>query len=89
MDFEWDKTKARSNEKKHGISFIEGSGVFDDEHSSCVHDPDHSYGEERYLLFGVSSKGNPLVVSYTERLDIIRIISARRMTRKERKAYEQ
>ncbi len=89
MDFEWDKKKAQTNEKKHGISFIEASEVFDDEHSSCVHDPDHSYGDERYLLFGVSSKGNPLVVSYTERFEIIRIISARRMIRQERKAYEQ
>ena len=89
MDFEWDETKAHTNKKKHGISFLEASQVFDDEHSSCVHDPDHSYGEERYLLFGVSSKENYLVVSYTERSDRIRIISARRMTRQERKAYER
>ncbi|MCK5524649.1 MAG: BrnT family toxin [Thiomargarita sp.] len=89
MNFEWDKTKARTNENKHGVSFIEASEVFDDEYSSSVHDPDHSYGEERYLLFGISLKGNPLVVSYTERLNIIRIISARRMTRQERKAYER
>jgi len=89
MNFEWDRTKARTNEKKHGVSFVEASEVFDDEYSSCVHDPDHSYGEERYLLFGISPKGNPLVVSYTERSDIIRIISARRMTRLERKAYER
>jgi hypothetical protein len=89
MNFEWDRTKARTNEKKPGVSFIEASQVFDDEHSSCVPDPDHSYGEERYLLFGISSTGNPLVISYTERLDIIRIISARRMTRQERKAYER
>ncbi len=89
MNFEWDKTKAQTNENKHGVSFIEASEVFDDEHSSSVHDPDHSYGEERYLLFGISSKGNLLVVSYTERLNIIRIISARRMTRQERKAYER
>lgn len=89
MDFEWDETKARANEKKHGVSFVEATEVFGDEYSSCVHDPDHSYEEERYLLFGVSSKGNYIVVSYTERSDIVRIISARRMTRQERKAYEQ
>lgn len=89
MDFEWDETKARTNEKKHGVSFLEATEVFGDDHSSFIHDPDHSYGEDRYLLFGVSSKGNFLVVSYTERSGIIRLISARRMTRQERKAYEQ
>jgi len=55
MDFEWDETKARANEKKHGVSFIEAAEVFGDDYSSCVHDPDHSSDEERYLLFGVSS----------------------------------
>ena len=89
MDFEWDETKAFSNKKKHGVSFIEASEVFNDEYSSCVHDPDHSYGEERYLLFGVSSTGNHLVVSFVETPETIRIISARRMTRQERKAYER
>lgn len=89
MDFEWDETKARINEKKHGVSFLEATEVFGDDYSSCVHDPDHSSDEDRYLLFGVSSKGSFLVVSYTERSDTIRIISARRMTGQERKAYEQ
>ena len=89
MNFEWDETKARANEKKHHVSFLEAAEVFGDEYSSCVRDPDHSYDEERYLLFGVSSRGNHLVVSYTERSDRIRIISVRRMTRQERKAYEQ
>lgn len=89
MDFEWDKTKESANQKKHGISFVEASEVFNDDFSSCVSDPDHAYGEERYLLFGISSKGTPLVVSFTERGDAIRIISARRMTNQERKAYER
>ena len=89
MDFEWDEIKAYANEKKHDISFVEASEVFNDDFSSCVRDPDHSYEEERFLLFGTSLKGTYLVVSYTERMDIIRIISARRMTRQERKAYEQ
>ena len=89
MDFEWDETKASVNQKKHGISFIEASEVFNDDFSSCVHDPDHSYEEERYLLFGISSKGNYLVVSFTEKNDTIRIISTRRMTNQERKAYER
>lgn len=89
MDFEWDETKVHINEKKHGVSFLEATEVFGDDHSSCIHDPDHSYDENRYLLFGVSSNENFLVVSYTERLDTVRLISARRMTRQERKAYEQ
>ncbi len=89
MDFEWDDIEAHTNEKKHGVSFLEAAEVFGDDYSSCVHDPDHSYNEDRYLLFGASSKGNFLVVSYTDRSDIIRIISARRMTNQERKAYER
>jgi len=89
MDFEWDEAKACTNQRKHGVSFLEVAEVFSDEHSSCVHDPDHSHDEERYLLFGVSSKGNYLVISFTERSDTVRIISARQMTRQERNAYEQ
>ena len=89
MNFEWDETKARTNQSKHGVSFLEATEVFADEHSSCVADPDHSHDEERYLLFGVSLKGGYLVVSFTERADTIRIISVRQMTRQERNAYEQ
>lgn len=89
MDFEWDEKKAQTNQKKHHVSFLEAAEVFGDEHALCVHDPDHSYDEARYLLFGVSSQRNYLVVSYTERSGTIRLISARRMTRQERKAYEQ
>ena len=89
MEFEWDNSKANANQKKHGVSFIEATEVFGDDHSSFVQDPDHSYNEERYLLFGVSPMGNHLVVSFTERSDTIRIISARHMTHQERKAYEQ
>ena len=89
MDFEWDPGKARANETKHGVSFIEACEVFDDDHSSTVPDPDHSADEDRYLIFGMSKAGKPLVVSYTERGDRIRPISARTMTPRERKAYEQ
>ena len=89
MDFEWDKAKADTNQRKHGVSFLEAAEVFSDEHSSCSQDPDHSNDEERYLLFGVSMKGNHLVVSFAERSKTIRIISARQMTRQERNAYEQ
>ena len=89
MDFEWDQRKARSNQSKHGISFLEATEVFSDDYSSCVHDPDHSYDEDRYLLFGESLTGDHLVVSFTEIADTIRIISARPMTRQERNAYER
>jgi len=89
MDFEWDESKARRNEHKHGVTFHEATEVFGDDFSSCVLDPGHSRDEERYLLFGMSAIGSHLVVSFTERANTIRIISARRMTPSERKAYEQ
>ena len=89
MNFEWDLAKADANENKHGVSFLEACEVFDDDHSSAVRDPDHSLDEDRYLIFGMSKGGKHLVVSYTERGDRIRLISARQMTPRERKAYEQ
>lgn len=89
MEFEWNSIKARLNERKHGISFMEASEVFGDEYSSTVPDPYHSVNEERYLLFGMSKSQRYLVVAFTERGDTIRIISARQMTRQERKAYEK
>ena len=89
MDFEWDETKARKNARKHNVSFVEATEVFGDDYSSCVSDPDHSQNEERFLLFGVCGKGRHLVVSFTEKENTIRIISARHMTPPERKAYEQ
>lgn len=89
MEFEWDESKACANERKHGVSFFEAAEVFGDDFSSCVADPDHSDDEQRWLLFGVSASQRFLVVSYTERGDTVRIISARPMTTQERKAYEQ
>ena len=80
MDFEWDTEKARINEAKHGISFVDASEVFNDDFSSCVPDPAHSIEEERYLIFGKTHQGTYLVVSFTELTDRIRIISARQMT---------
>ncbi len=87
--FEWDPEKARENEQNHGITFAQATEVFDDDHSSSVPDPDHSVDEERYLIFGTSKQGTHLVVSYTGRGDRIRLISARSMTPRERRAYEQ
>lgn len=89
MEFEWNPDKADANEQKHKVSFLEASEVFGDMLSSAVLDPDASEGEFRYLLFGQSASGRHLVVSYTERDDRIRLISARDMTAPERKAYEQ
>ena len=89
MDFEWDKRKARLSERKHGVSFFEVREVFGDELSSTVRDPDHSDEEDRFLIFGQSVSGRHLVVSYTERGGRFRLISAREMTPRERKAYEQ
>ena len=89
MKFEWDKEKAASNLRKHGVSFKEASTAFADDLSLTGDDPDHSHGEYRLITFGVSSVGRLLVVSHTERTGHIRIISARPATRAERKFYEK
>lgn len=89
MDFEWDPEKALANESKHGVSFFEACEVFDDGYSSAAPDPGHSQDEDRYLIFGMSKDSHYLVVSYTERGDRIRLISARKMMPRERRAYEQ
>ena len=89
MQFEWDPVKARDNETKHAVSFTEATEVFADALSLTVADPDHSVEEERYLIFGKTLRKQHLVVAFTERGGTLRLISARRMTRRERKAYEQ
>ena len=89
MDFEWDLHKAELNQNKHGVSLFEACEVFDDDLSSSMLDPDHSIEEQRHLIFGRTSGDKYLTVSYTERNDRIRIISARQMTPRERRAYEQ
>jgi uncharacterized DUF497 family protein len=89
LTFEWDTGKSQENEQGHGVTFVEATEVFDDDHSSSVRDPDHSQVEERYLIFGATRGGKHLVVSYTERGDRIRLISARQMTPRERRSYEQ
>jgi hypothetical protein len=88
MQFEWDSEKARLNLKKHGMSFNEASTIFNDPLSVTFPDPDHSYGEERYVIIGLSSANRILVVPYTDRADCVRIISAREATRNERRFYE-
>ena len=88
MEFEWDPTKAASNLRKHSVSFAEATSIFHDALALTGADPDHSDDEERFITFGMSSNAKLLVVSYTERGDRIRIISARAATRLERKLYE-
>jgi len=89
MKFDWDVSKAESNLRKHGVSFDEAGSVFLDTLAVSGRDPDHSFEEERYITFGISSLGRLLAISHTYRPGIIRIISARRVTRGERKLYEE
>ncbi|NMG21157.1 BrnT family toxin [Brasilonema bromeliae] len=89
MKFEWDDNKAAKNLSKHGVSFEEAKTVFDDPLYVDFYDPDHSDEENRYLIVGQSNRGRLLIVSYTQRGDSIRLISAREVTRAEREAYEE
>ena len=87
MKFEWDAQKAMANLRKHGVSFDEAMTVFADDQSITIPDPDHSEGEERFLVVGSSSRGRILVVSHAERGENIRIISARRADARERRKH--
>ena len=89
MRFEWNPRKAKSNLTKHRVSFDEAKTVFDDPLYVDFYDPDHSHDEHRYIIVGQSQQGRILIVSYTEREDVIRLISAREVTREEREAYEE
>ena len=89
MEFEWDALKAETSQSKHGVDFDEATTVFGDPLAVTFGDVDHSDDEISFLTFGVSSKNRPLVVAHTSRGDTIRIISARRMTPRELKDYEQ
>lgn len=89
MEFEWDATKAESNLRKHGVSFAEASTAFADPLAAIFSDPDHSTDEVRELLVGSSEANRLLVVSFTERDDRLRIISARIASKKERGNHEE
>ena len=89
MGYEWDQEKAASNLEKHGVSFDEAVTIFDDPFYIDFYDPDHSLDEHRYLLIRQSTGGRLLIVSYTERDEVVRLISAREVTSSERKAYEE
>ncbi len=90
VDFVWDEKKNQSNIRKHGISFEEARTSFFDPLHILIHDPDHSENEERMILMGVSQSSHLLVVVHAEKNENeIRIISARKAMKKERKQYEE
>ena len=90
LRFEWDKAKAESNVTKHGVAFDEASTVFGDPLALIFDDEEHSLDELREIIIGHSVLERLLLVSFTERGDeIVRIISARKATKRERKDYEE
>jgi hypothetical protein len=91
LRFEWDSRKATSNLAKHGLSFEEAKTVFWDKYARLIHDPDHSESEDRFILMGMSYKMNIVIVchSYREDDQVIRLISARKATKKEQTYYRR
>ena len=88
--FEWDEAKALANERKHGVSFDEAKTVFGDAYALYVPDGPHSWDEERLIIIGRSERQRHLFVVYVDRSDVtLRLISARRATPRERRAYEE
>lgn len=89
IKFEWDENKNRTNQNKHGISFTEAQTVFYDDEALIIDDPEHSEEEERFIILGLSSKANLLVVCHCYRASetVIRIISARKATKTESQYY--
>ena len=90
LRFEWDPRKATANVRKHGVSFAEAESAFYDDHATVTDDPDHSEGEDRFLLLGMSAGLRVLVVVHCIRAagSVIRLISARKATRSERAQYD-
>ena len=88
MQFEWDRVKAQRNLRKHGVSFDEAITVFYDPLSVTFDDPDHSVGEPRFITIGYSARDRLLLVAHTKRGAVVRIISARRATARERERHE-
>jgi len=90
IKFEWEASKAASNIQKHGVTFEEARTVFFDERVRLINDPDHSESEERFILLGFSSSLRVIVVCHCYRSEgnVIRIISARKATATEKKAYD-
>jgi uncharacterized DUF497 family protein len=88
MKIEWDEHKAVSNLRKHKVSFAEAQTVFDDPMAATDNDPDHSVEERRFITIGISVAERLLIVSHTFEPEKVRIISARKPTRRERESYE-
>jgi uncharacterized protein len=88
VKFEWDPAKATANFRQHRVSFVEAGSVFYDPLGITTFDPEHSHEEDRYITVGASSAGRILMVAHTDRKERIRIITARELTRRERKDYE-
>ena len=90
IKFEWDASKASSNKKKHGVSFLEAQSVFYDEFAVQFFDEENSVSEDRFLMLGVSDEARLLIVCHCERAqgNIIRIISARKATKNESSFYQ-
>ncbi len=88
MGYQWDPKKAATNLKKHGIDFADSVGVFEDDWALTIKQQ-YAQSEQRFATLGMDLLGRVVVVVYTCRNDDIRIISARRATKKERKVYEQ
>lgn len=91
VTFEWDEAKNLANFRKHGIWFEEAQTVWADGHATEFHDPEHSAAEERFLRVGYSTRGRLLLVIYCEKHggSVVRIISARKATSKEKKTHEE
>ncbi len=89
LKFEWDRRKAGSNRSKHGVPFEEALTVFADGLARIFDDEDHSIEEQREIIIGHSAKGRLLVVCFMSQGESVRIFSARKVTRRERKDYEE
>lgn len=89
LGFEWDSRKAAANRRKHGVTFEEAATVFGDPLAVVFKDEDHSIGERREIMIGHSDEHRLLLVAFTERGGKIRIISARNVTKRERRDYEE
>ena len=87
-EFEWDLAKATDNVAKHGVSFDEAVTVLYDPLGITIFDPEHSHDEDRFITVGASATGRYLMVAHTERDQRIRIITARELTRREQREYE-
>ena len=89
MNFSWNEDKAKTNQQKHGISFEEASTIFGDPLSITIDDQEHSDYEKRFIVIGCSLNMEILVVVHTDNENSIRIISARKATKRERSLYEK